>query len=96
MALGNVTDVIVPEAFSNKTPRFRLVVRVPTLVVPLQRPQLCQLFLREPFTNLRRVPLGALGSSLGSAGGPGIVGSRALEDSTFVAEQCVAVCCNIS
>ena len=55
MALGNVTDVIVPEVpeASNKTPWFGLVVRVPALVVPLQRSQLCQLLLCEPFTNLR-------------------------------------------
>ena len=85
VALGYVTNVIVPEAFSNKTPWFGLVVRVPALVVPFERPQLCQLLLSEPFTNLRRVPLRALGSSLGSAGGPGVVGSRALEDSTCIA-----------
>ena len=67
MALGNVTNVIVPKAFSNKTPWFGFVVRVPTLVIPLQRSQLCQLLLGEPFTNLRRVPLSALGSSLSPA-----------------------------
>ena len=89
VALWYVTNVIVPEAFSNKTPWFGLVVRVPALVVPLQRSQLCQLLLGEPFTNLRGVPLCALGSSLGPAGRPRVVSSRTLEDSTFVAQHCV-------
>ena len=50
VALWNITYVIVPEAFSNKTPWFGLIVWVPTLVVPLKRSQLCQLLLGEPLS----------------------------------------------
>ena len=50
VALWNITYVIVPEAFSNKTPWFGFVVWVPAFVVSLKRSQLGQLLLSEPLS----------------------------------------------
>ena len=87
VALWNVTNVIIPKTLPDKTPRLRFFVRVPALVVPLQRPQLVQLLLGEPLPDLGGVPLRALGPRLRPAGRTRVVGSGALEDSTFAAVE---------
>ena len=94
VALWNVTNVIVPKTLPDKAPRLRFFVRVPALVVPLQRPQLVQLLLGEPLADLGGVPLRALGPRLRPAGRTRVVGSGALEDSTFEAVEREIVACS--
>ena len=91
VALWNVTNVIIPKTLPDKAPRLRFFVRVPALVVPLQRPQLVQLLLCEPLADLGGVPLRALGPRLRPAGRTRVVGSGALKDSTFAAVHYVHI-----
>jgi hypothetical protein len=56
MTLRDVTAVIVAIAqLGHQAPRLGLVVRVPALVVPLQRPELGQLVPIEPLPDARRL-----------------------------------------
>ena len=85
--MRNVTNVVVAKAIPNKTPRLSLIVGVPAHVVALKRPELGKLLLGEPLPDLGGVPLRALGPRLGPAGRTRVVGSGALEDSTFAAVE---------